>query len=59
MNYVKLYILTTALHKKKFTTIGLNQTLNGFIAQKADRFSINHFDHAIARPNDDIFSNVR
>ena len=53
----RLYHLTTALHKKQFTTIGLNQTLTRFFTQKANRFSINQYDHAIARPNEDIFSN--
>ena len=49
--------LTTALHEKQFTTIGLNQTLTRFTAQKANSFSINHYDHAIAGPYEDIFSN--
>ena len=45
----RLYHLSTALHEKQLTTIGLTQTLNRFVAQKANRFSINHYDHAIAR----------
>ena len=57
MCQTRLYHLTTALHEKQFTTIGLNQTLTRFTEQKANRFSINHYDHAIARPNEDIFSN--
>ena len=36
--------------------MGLNQTLTRFTAQKANRFSNNHYDHAIARPNEDMFS---
>ena len=52
-----LYHLTTALNKKQFTFIGINQTLYRFTAQSAHRFSINHHDHAIARPNEDKFSN--
>ena len=39
--------LTTALHVNQFTTKGLNQTLNRFIAQKTNRFSINHYDHTV------------
>ena len=54
MNYVKLgYIVS--LHEKQFTIIGLNQTLNRFTAQNANRFSFNHYNHAIARPKEDIF----
>ena len=34
---------------KKMTTIGLKQTLNRFVAQKANRFSINNYNHAIAQ----------
>ena len=45
----RLHHLTTAIHEKQFTTIGLTQTLNRFVAPKANRFSINHYDHAIAR----------
>ena len=53
-----IHHLTTALHENQFTTIGLNQTLNRFIAPKPNRFSINHYDHAVNRymkdsPNDD------
>ena len=51
----RLYHLTTALREKQFTTIRLNQTLNRITAQKVNRFSINHYDHAIARPNEDSF----
>ena len=57
LSQTRLYHLTTALHEKQFTTIGLNQTLNRFTAQKVNRYSINHYDYAIARPNEDIFSN--
>ena len=53
----RLCHLTTAFHEKKFTTIGLNQTLYRITALKANRFSNNHYDHAIARPKEDIFSN--
>ena len=41
--------LTTALHLNHFITIGWNQTLNRVIAQKANRFSINHYDHTVTR----------
>ena len=41
----RLYHATTALHEKQFTIIGLKQTLNRFTAQKANRLSINHYDH--------------
>ena len=34
--------------KKQFSTIGLTQTLNRFVAQKANRFSFNHDNHPIA-----------
>ena len=47
--------LTTALHEKQFTTIGLTQTLNRFTAKNANRFSINHYDHAIAQYMEDTF----
>ena len=47
--HTRLYHVTTALHEKQFTAIGLTQTLNRFVAQKANRFSINHYDHPIAR----------
>ena len=47
--------LATALHEKQFTTIGLTQTLNRFVAQKANQFSINHYDHATARYMEDTF----
>ena len=50
-----LYRLTTALHEKQFTIIGLNQTLNRFTAQNANRFSFNHYNHAIARPKEDTY----
>ena len=40
--------LTTALHEKQLTIIGLTQTQTRFVAQKTSRFSINHYDHAIA-----------
>ena len=54
----RLHKLTSAIHEKHFTTIGLNQTLNRSIAQRANRFSIYHYDHAITRyiedtPNED------
>ena len=45
--------LTTALHLNQFTAIGLNQTLNRFIAQKANRLSINHYDHTGTRYMED------
>ena len=45
----RLHHLTRALHEKQFTIIGLTQPLNRFVAQKANRISINHYDHAIAR----------
>ena len=47
--HTRLHHLTTALREKQFTTIGLAQTLKRFVAQKANQFSINHYDHAIAR----------
>ena len=49
VRHTRLHHLTTALHEKQFTAIGLTQILNRFIAQKANQFSINHYDHAIAR----------
>ena len=45
--------LTTALHEKQFTTLGLTQTLNRFVAEKPNRFSIKHYNHAIARYMED------
>ena len=49
LTIVPLHHLTTTLHEKQFTIIVLNQTLNRFVAQKANRLFINHYDHAIAR----------
>ena len=51
--HTRLQHLTTALHEKQFTTIGLTQTLNRFTAKNANRFSINHYDHAIAQNMDE------
>ena len=51
----RLHHLTTALYEKHFTTIGPTQTSNRFTAQKANRHSINHYDHAIARYMEDTF----
>ena len=53
--HTRLHHLTTSLHEKQFTTIGITQTLNRFNAQKTNRFSINNYDHAIARYMEDIF----
>ena len=39
--------------KKQFSTIGLKQTLNRFVAQKANRFSFNHDNHPIAQNGED------
>ena len=49
----RLHQLTIALHEKQFTTIGLTQTFNRFIAQKNKRFSINHYVLKIARYMED------
>ena len=54
--HTRIHHLTTALHEKQFTTIGQTETLNRFTAQKANQFSINHYDHAIARYMEDTFS---
>ena len=51
----RLYHLTPALQEKHFTDIGYNQTLTRFTAQKANRFSIDQYDHGIARSNAAIF----
>ena len=53
--HTRLRHLTTELPEKHFTTIGLTQTLNRFVAKKAKRFSINHYDHAFARFMEDTF----
>ena len=45
--------LTTPLYGNQFTTIGLIQTLNRFIAPRANRFSINLYNHAITRYMED------
>ena len=45
----RLHQPTKALHEKQFTTIGLTQTSNSFVAQKANRMSIKQYDHAIGR----------
>ena len=39
--------LTTELHLNLFTTAGLIQTQNRFIAQKANRFSNNHYNQTV------------
>ena len=53
--HTRLHHLTTELHEKQFTAIGLTKTLSRFTAQKANRFSINQYDHAIARYMGDTF----
>ena len=47
--HTRLHYLTPTLHDKQFITIGITQILNRFTAQKANRFSMNHYDQAIAR----------
>ena len=49
----RLHNLTTAHHEKQFKTLELTQTTDSFVAQKANRISINHYDHAIARYMED------
>ena len=49
LSHTRLHHRSTALHEKQLTTMGLTQRLNRFTAQKANRFSINHYDYAIAR----------
>ena len=51
----RLHHLTTALHEKKtIHNYRTNTNLkNRFVAQKANRFLINHYDHAIARYMED------
>ena len=51
----QLYHLATTLSAKQFTNIGYNQSLTKFTAPKANRFSIDHYDHSITRANGDIF----
>ena len=46
--HTRLYHLTTAVHEKQITAIGLAQTLNRFTAQKANQFSIKNYDQDIA-----------
>ena len=53
INQSPFHQLTTALHEIYFTAIGLPQTLNRLVAQKANRFSINHYDHAMGRYMED------
>ena len=48
-----IHQLTTALNANHFTTIELGQTLNRFIAPRANRFSINNYDHAVTRYMED------
>ena len=48
-----IHHLTAALHENHFITIGLSQTLNRFIAPKANRLSINPYDHAVIRYMED------
>ena len=51
----RIHHLITAFYEKQFTTIGLTQTLKRFVAWKTNRFSINHYDQAIARYMEDTF----
>ena len=46
-NIQHLIIAFTAWNR--FTTIGLNQTQNKFVAPKGNRFYVNHYDHAVTR----------
>ena len=46
---IQLHRLTMALLEKQFTSFGLTQTLHRFVPQKANRLSINPYNHAIAR----------
>ena len=45
--------LTNALRLNQLIAIGLNQTPNRFIAQKVNRFSINHYDFNVTRYMED------
>ena len=45
--------LTTTFHLNQLTTIGLSQIPSRFIAQKANRFSFNHYDHTVTRYMED------
>ena len=45
----RLEKLTTAPQEKQFTIIGLNQSLNRFVAPRANRISIIHYEHAFTR----------
>ena len=42
-----------ALQLNQFNNIGLNQIVNHFIAQEANRYSINHYDHTVVRSMED------
>ena len=53
----QLYLLTTALTPNQLTQIGYKQSLIRFTAPKTNEFSIDHYDHNIIRPNEDIFLN--
>ena len=53
----QLHLLTTALTTKQFTQIGYKQSLIRFTAPKTNEYSIDHYDHNIIRPNEDIFLN--
>ena len=44
-----IHHLTTALQENQFITIGLSQTLNRFIAPKANTLSINPYDLVYGR----------
>ena len=43
-----IHHLIIALHENQFTSIGLSQTLNRFVAPKANQFYLNHYDYAVA-----------
>ena len=53
----QLYLLTTALNPKQFTQIGYKNSLTKFTAPKANDYSIDHCDHKIIRPNEDLILN--
>ena len=54
-----IHQLTTVFNENQFTAVGLSQTLNRFIAPRADIFAITHYNHAVTRymadtPHEDV-----
>ena len=50
-----LYRLTTTLTPRQSTYVGYKKLLKTFTAPRANKFTIEYYDHNIIRPNQDQF----